>query len=137
MDKKHGWIIGAVRFTGNGIKHDVFWSGGNYSGSNGWKSNLTDATRFKDAEAVIDRLYTISEKPEATEGVVKDSIIIYMYSTELTPVDINDGVLKEERERRALKKLSFNDLEVLNLKEKAVFYKLSENKDTDPDDIPF
>lgn len=135
MNKKHGWVIGAVRYTGAGVKHDVFWDG-NYS-SGVWKESLSDATRFNDVETVINRLYLILEKPEVMENVVKDSIVIYIYSENLTPVDINEGELKEERERRALKKLSFNDLEALGLKDKATFYKLSENKDSKDEDPPF
>lgn len=137
MNKKHGWVVGAVRYTGAGVKHDVFWTGGNYSSSGGWKEDLAAATRFKDTESVINRLYFILDKPEAMEHVVKDSIVIYMYSESLTPVDINDGELKEERERQALKKLSFNDLEALGLKDKATFYKLSENKDPKDEEPPF
>ncbi len=133
MDKKQGWVIGAVRYSGDGTKRDVYWAGGNYSGSGNFKDGLTNATRFKNEEEVISRLYLIFEKPEATENIVANSVTVFEYTTQLTPVDINSGVMKEERERRALKKLSFNDLEALGLKDKATFYKLSENKEKDPD----
>lgn len=134
MDKKQGWVIGAIKYSGDGTKHNVYWSGGNYSASGSFKDSLTNATLFTNAESVIDRLYHIYEKQQTTEDVVSGSVTIFEYATKLIPAELDVGIFKEERERRALKKLSFNDLEALDLKDKATFYKLSENEEKDLDD---